>query len=98
MPDAVIIAINNEIAAGLMDALAKDGIRAGRDYGLVTFDDSPAYRSYQMTSLFVPGEQIGSLIGEIICDGRLPRKYLSGMSLRVHSGLVVRETFPRQDQ
>ena len=98
MPDAVIIAINNEIAAGLMDALAKEGIRAGREYRLVTFDDSLPYRSYRMTSLFVPGEEIGSLIGEIICDSRLPRKYLPGLSLRVHSGLAVRETFSLQDQ
>lgn len=52
-----VIAPNDWMALGFMDAAREHGLTAGRDYGLVGFDDYG--REAQLTSLRPPLEQMG---------------------------------------
>ena len=89
-PDAVIVAINNEIGSKVMDCLKRENFKAGKDYRLIAFDDCQSYQSYQMTSLAIPFREIGHLIGSMICDQRLFRNYSTrfpcGFIHRLYSG------------
>ena len=55
-----ILADNDAVAIGCMSCLERRGIRAGRDYGLIGFDDLPvsAYLPVPMTTLRIPYEEI----------------------------------------
>lgn len=52
-----VIAANDTVAMGFMEVAAGLGFEAGRDYGLVGFDDWE--RDYHLTSLRPPLEQLG---------------------------------------
>lgn len=93
-PRAMIVAINNEIAARIIDhLLTGHKLLAGRDYNLVAFDDCEFYSSSKLTSLVVPAAEIGALMGKMICEKQWPREFLPRLSLKVHSSLIVRDTF-----
>jgi DNA-binding LacI/PurR family transcriptional regulator len=56
-PGTGVIAANDSIAMGFMDIAIERGLVAGRDYGLVGFDDWE--REFHLTSLRPPLEQLG---------------------------------------
>ncbi len=89
----VVVGVNNEYAARLIDYCATKGLHLPQDYQLIAFDDNPLFRSYNLTSLAVPMERIGRLFGKLICDRSWLEEYRGKISIGVNSELVVRETF-----
>jgi DNA-binding LacI/PurR family transcriptional regulator len=91
--DFVLVAVNNQYAAQFIDFAAQQGLRVPADYRLVSFDDNPLYRSYNLTSMAAPMERIGRLFGKLICDQSWLKEYRGKVSIKVNSELVFRETF-----
>ena len=56
-PGTGVIAPNDSVAMGFMAAARERGLEAGRDYGIVGFDDQ--HREAHLTSLRPPLEQLG---------------------------------------
>ncbi len=54
-----IIAANDGLALGILDAAAAAGLDVGRDFGLIGFDDRAAAAQAGLTSLRPPLEQMG---------------------------------------
>ena len=54
-----VIAGNDFVASGFMRAAADRGWSAGKDYGIVGFDDRPWARAIGLTSLHPPIEEMG---------------------------------------
>jgi len=88
-----IIAPNDVIAARIYTALADIGLQAGRDYGLIGFDDEPVARQHGITTLRPPWEELGELAA------RLAVRQLHGnpVSLRMclRSHVIARRTTHR---
>ncbi len=56
-PRTGVVAPNDDIALGFMAAAQERGFEAGRDYGIIGFDD--CHREAHLTSLRLPLEQLG---------------------------------------
>ncbi|AXB43619.1 LacI family DNA-binding transcriptional regulator [Amycolatopsis albispora] len=68
-PDALLIA-NSTMAIGVLEALRERGIRPGRDFGLVSFDDAPwaALLDPPLTVVAQPAYEIGSIAARLLLD------------------------------
>ncbi len=59
---------NNEFAAQFIDFAAEHGLKTPENYKLITFDDNPLYRSYNLTSQGIPMKEVGVVLGKMVCD------------------------------
>ena len=66
-PDALLVA-NSAMAVGVLQALQERGVRAGRDVGLVTFDDAPwtALVDPPLTVVAQPAYEIGTVAARLL--------------------------------
>jgi DNA-binding LacI/PurR family transcriptional regulator len=89
----VIVAVNNHYAAKIIDFAQEQGLTIPADYQLITFDDNPEFRSYNLTSMGVPMQKIGEVFGKLICDKSWLEEFRGKVSIKVNSELVTRKTF-----
>lgn len=90
--ESVVVAVNNCIAAQFIDYAKARKLQVGRDYRVISFDDHPMYRSYNLTTLTVPRKKIGQLFGQMICDNSWLKAYRGLYTIKIHSDLIVRDT------
>jgi len=88
-PDAVIGA-NDWVASGFMRAAAEKGLRAGRDYAIIGFDDHPRCRHEGLSSMRPPLEAMGREAGLMLLAAAERREGGGGSCL--HSQLVRRSS------
>ena len=88
-----IVAANDTLALLVLDAARELGLTAGRDFGLVGFDDQPVSRARGLTTLQPPLEALGKHAARMILD-RL-RGDETAMQTRLQSHLVPRESTQR---
>ncbi|WP_350278195.1 LacI family DNA-binding transcriptional regulator [Kribbella sp. HUAS MG21] len=86
-PDALLVA-NNAMAVGVLQALQERGLRAGRDVGIVAFDDAPwaALVDPPLSVVAQPAYEIGAeaarlLLARIADDTRPPTTTTLGARL-----------------
>lgn len=91
--ESVVVAVNNCIAAQFIDYAKISKLQAGKDFQLISFDDHPMYRSYNLTTLAVPRKKIGQLFGQMVCDNSWLKAYRGLYTVKIHSYLIVRDTF-----
>ncbi len=91
--DIVIVPAHNEFSAKFIDFAAKHGLKTPKDYKLITCDDNPLYKSYNLTSLAVPMKEVGQVLGKLICDKSWLNNYRGRVSLKINSTLIIRDTF-----
>lgn len=92
-PESMVVAVNNIFAAQFIDYAKTKKLKAGKDYRMISFDDHPMYRSYNLTTLSVPRKKIGQLFGQMVCDNSWLKDYRGLYAIKVHSELIVRDTF-----
>jgi DNA-binding LacI/PurR family transcriptional regulator len=90
--DIVVVAINNEYAAKFIELCQKNKLNIPDDYKLIAFDDNPLYRSYNLTSMRIPMQEIGQVFGKMICDNTWLSEHKGKFSIKLNSKLIVRET------
>ena len=88
----VVVGINNEYSAALITLCRQNKLKIPEDYQLITFDDNPLYRSFNLTSMGMPMKEIGDLFGYMICDNSWAKNYKGKISVKVNSKLIIRET------
>lgn len=90
-----IFAANDRMAVGLMQGLGELGMKAGRDYGLVGYDDSETSRVTDppMTTVHVPFFEMGRLAATRLLD-RLGDEIESDYPFveRLETELIVRQS------
>ena len=67
-PSGGIICVNDGVAIGALDALTEAGMDAGKDFGLVSFDDDPDARVYGITSLRPPTQGMAREAARLLLD------------------------------
>ncbi len=91
--DIVVVPAHNEFAAQFIDYAAEHNLKIPGDYQLITFDDNPLYKAYQLTSLGIPTKEVGRVVGNLICDKSWLSKYRGRVSIKIDSVLIIRDTF-----
>jgi len=83
-----VVAINDHAGYGLLKAAQEVGMQAGRDFGLVGFDDRSPSRKFDMTSLHPPLDAMGGEAAKLLL------MHIEGdratAEVRLQSHLVVR--------
>ncbi|MER6767743.1 substrate-binding domain-containing protein, partial [Amycolatopsis sp. NPDC000746] len=66
-PDALLVA-NSTMAIGVLEALAERSLRAGRDIGIVSFDDAPwtTLIDPPLTVVAQPAYEIGRVAAQLL--------------------------------
>jgi DNA-binding LacI/PurR family transcriptional regulator len=63
-----VIALTDVLALGVLDALAKRGLRAGRDVSVAGFDDIPDAATSQLTTVRQSATERGRVAAELLLD------------------------------
>ncbi len=90
---ASVIAANDDVAAGVIDALVDVGLAPGKDYGLVGFDDKHISRELNITSFRPPLAELGREAARLalsVSDRTEP-----AMKISLHSHLIARRSSQR---
>ncbi|MGH4021111.1 MAG: LacI family DNA-binding transcriptional regulator [Pseudonocardiaceae bacterium] len=87
-PDALFVA-NSLMAIGALQAMSSRGLRAGRDVGVVAFDDAPWTQLVDpaVTVVSQPAYAVGEAAGRLLADrGQQPRR------LTLDAELIIRDS------
>jgi DNA-binding LacI/PurR family transcriptional regulator len=88
-----LVTENDEVAVDVLEAAAKQGLKAGDDYSLIGFDDNARYQSYNLTTVSPCLERIGQTLAGMISqsvDSNVENADV--ICTRVNSELKVRAT------
>lgn len=83
-----IVAVNDNAGYGFIKAAEELGLRAGRDFGLIGFDDRSQSRMLDMSSLHPPLDAIGAEAAKLFLQ--LLRGENVTTQIRLHSYLIPR--------
>jgi LacI family transcriptional regulator len=88
-----IVAANDDVACGAIDALLDHDIEVPRQVGVIGFDDSyiASHRRLKITTLRVPTKEIGRVAVRMILD-RLAGKIHEPAKILLKAQLIVRES------
>ena len=93
LPEA-LIAYNDLVALGAMDALRADGRVPGRDIGIIGYDDIPeaALQAVPLTSIATPALELGKVIGQVLLSRTRGRKNGTPLDVTYAPRLIVRQS------
>ena len=91
--EIVIVAMNNAYAARFIDTAKKEGLKIPEDYRLISFDDYPMYRSYNLTSMAAPMKEFGEVLGKMISEKSWINSFKGKISIKIPGHLIIRDTF-----
>jgi DNA-binding LacI/PurR family transcriptional regulator len=88
----VIIPVNNQHAAKFMDIARAKGLNAPENFRLISFDDNPMYRTYNISTLAHPLVKTGEIFANLI---KSPPQYHENcnISIMLCSHFIRRNTF-----
>lgn len=66
LPRTALVAVNDLVAFSILDAAAAAHLQAGRDFGLIGFDDDPRARYLDLSTFRPPLEAMGQIAAELI--------------------------------
>jgi DNA-binding LacI/PurR family transcriptional regulator len=82
-----VIAANDMMAIGVVDAASERGLAVGRDYKVIGFDDSKS-NTRDISTMRPPLEELGAKAAELAADAAAGRHSVQQICLRSH--LIVR--------
>lgn len=87
-----VVTVNDDAAVWLLNTASDAGRTAPADFSVIGFDDDPAYRHLELTTIHVDMEQLGLEAGRLL--GRMAAEQSSGpiYHLNLPTNLVVRHT------
>ena len=91
MPEA-LIAYNDMVAFGVMDAIRAKGLTPGRDIAVIGYDDIPeaALQPAPLTSIATPAGKLGEIIGQVIVSRGKETKHTAPIDITYSPRLVAR--------
>ena len=91
IPEA-LIAYNDLVAFGVMDAIRARGLTPGRDIAVIGYDDIPeaALQPAPLTSIATPAGKLGEIIGQVIVSRGKEAKHTAPIDITYSPRLVAR--------
>ena len=88
-----LVASNDEHAAKIIDFFGSKGMKAGRDFKIVGFDDSEKFRQYKLTTIGPSHRELGCQLANLITHNiDIEAKGNTTCYLRIDSEVIARET------
>lgn len=85
-------ALNDAYAAALIDCAKKYNLRAPDDFSVISFDNNPEFRTYNLTTVAPPLEKLGKMFVQFVCFNSFPKEEGNILNIKVSSGIIERET------
>ena len=91
LPEA-LIAYNDLVAFGVMDAIRAKGLTPGREIAVIGYDDIPeaALQPVPLTSIATPAGKLGEIIGQAIISRDMEARHTAPIDITYSPRLVVR--------
>lgn len=97
-----VVAANDAVALGLIDALCQANVPRDEWPAIVAFDNSPAARRHNITSLHLPWDEIGREAADLVRsrahDQLPPQRQHRAVPMRLIPRLSCRENWPTLSQ
>lgn len=87
-----VVAKNDETAAVIFEQALKRGLKPGKDFGLIGFDDNMIFRDLKLTTVSPPLERIGEKLAELVVSSFNGKENDEIATIRIDSELVIRKT------
>ncbi len=86
---AVLIAMTDGMAARIIDHLNEKNLLPGIDYSIISFDNDPAFREYNLTTISPRPLMPGEILSDIIIKNKVENKGIK-QSLRITPEIIER--------
>ena len=100
-PATAILCINDMVAIGLIQTLAKNGIRVPEDVSVIGFDDIPLAGAVlpALTTVHYPAQEIGRLAALMLMDSIATGEDQTALTMSLTPRLMIRDSVapPRQE-
>jgi DNA-binding LacI/PurR family transcriptional regulator len=87
-----IVAGNDSMAADLINSAREMGLTAPDDFNTVSFDNSPEFRMFNLTTVAPQLELVGEIFGRLITDNTWLTQNGCHAQIKIPSKLIVRKT------
>jgi DNA-binding LacI/PurR family transcriptional regulator len=87
-----VVAKNDEAAAIISEYALKRGLKAGKDFGLIGFDDNINFRDFNLTTVSPPLEKIGEKLAELVVNSFNGKANDEIATIRIDSELIIGKT------
>lgn len=93
-PPGAIVAYNDIVALGVMDAIYGAGLEPGRSVAVIGYDDIPeaALQPVPLTSVSTPAEKLGEVIAEAIQGRAVDRSQHEPLDITYPPRLIIRKS------
>jgi DNA-binding LacI/PurR family transcriptional regulator len=91
-PSVGIVTANDAVAAELIDRAAEVGLKVGREFKLVSFDNDPRYAEYNLTSFTPDMKGITEALAELISKTMFNHSHTRTTTIKIDSKLIQRST------
>ena len=89
-----LIAYNDLVAFGIMDAIGTAGLKVGEDIAVIGYDDIPeaALQPVPLTSVATPAVKVGEMVGQALQNWSLDRSGSNPLDITYPPRLIVRRS------
>lgn len=87
-----LVAKNDESAAVILEHALKRGLKPGKDFGLIGFDDNMLFRDLKLTTVSPPLERIGEKLAELVVNSFNGKENDEIATIRIDSKLIIGDT------
>lgn len=89
-----LIAYNDLVALGIMDAIHAKGLVVGKDIAVIGYDDIPeaSLQPVPLTSVATPAAKLGEMVGQALQNWSLDRSQGNPLDITYPPRLIVRES------
>ena len=94
-PQGGLIGINDGVAFGVLDAATEAGLKVGRDFAILGFDDDPLARTLGMTSLRPPMQGMAREAVRLLLDHSAGND--GSLQVRLRAQVIPRASTRRRD-
>jgi len=91
-----VVTASDRDAVALLDLAAKEGIKYPDNFELISFDNNPNYRAYNITTAAPPVEKVGTVLGKMITGNYFQTDEGDSIKITLRSGFIERQTFKRR--
>jgi|GEM_PF-3885398 DNA-binding LacI/PurR family transcriptional regulator len=88
-----VVTASDRDAVALLDMTAKEAVKCPERFELISFDNNPNFRAYNITTAAPPVEKVGTILGKMISGNHFQIDDGDTIKMTLRSGFIERQTF-----
>lgn len=86
------IALNDEAAVKFIEYAKNDNLKPGKDYAVISFNNDPIWRNYNLTTVAPPIERVGETLAKMILENEWSKAKGVQLIIKLKSSIIERTT------